>query len=303
VKLADYIDLLTQKLRAMPEVKYTNSYVDILKSMNYYWFDMEPEAYEVPEDATLIGLYLEQYMGSVEPEVTRPNFDFTQQWANLQVILKDHKSDTIHNILEFIQKDVDTVGAEMLGDTCNFHVAAGIIPTYASIIDELNDKSVRNITQISIFIFFVCAIAFRSFVGGLIILVPLAIGKLIAFGVMGYGRIGYFLYTVPAIAPGMGIGVDYSIYVLERLKHELKEHGDDHLTAYVHALSTTGKAVIFTAMSVALGVSVLVFSELRFQALMGTMLAVVIVCNMLAALVLLPALISIIKPRFIYGKK
>jgi hypothetical protein len=118
---------------------------------------------------------------------------------------------------------------------------------------------------------------------------------------MGFGKIGFFLQTVPAIAPGMGIGVDYSIYVLDRLRDELKDHPEDHQTAYVHALSTSGKAVIFTAMSVACGVLVLVFSELRFQAIMGAMLAVVIFCNMLGALILLPAAISIWKPRFIYG--
>jgi predicted RND superfamily exporter protein len=292
------IERLQEILRQRPEVGYVTSYVDVLKRMMCAWHDMNREYLVLPDDFNTGSELLTDFFNGVEPGVTDAYFDLSMRYANIQVFLRDHKSSSILGTIEATNRFV----REEQKSKYDIVPAAGLVGLFAAIIEEITDKSMRNIMQVSLVIFLFCAISFRSLVGGLTILLPLAIGKLISFGVMGFGKIGFFLQTIPAIAPGMGIGVDYSIYVLDRLKTELKEHPDDHEAAYVRAMSTSGKAVIFTAMSVACGVLVLLFSELRFQAIMGTVLAVVIFCNMLGALILLPAAVSIWKPRFIYGK-
>jgi uncharacterized protein len=293
------IDRLEEILRKRPEVAYVTSYVDILKKMYSAWHAVEPGHDALPNDFAAGSELLTEFLGGVEPGVTDAYFDLNMEHANIQVFLRDHKSSSISGVLgattKFIREKKKS-GADIIP-------AAGIVGLFAAIIDEISKRAVQNMVQISVAIFILCALLFRSLVAAVTLLLPLAVGKLVSFGVMGFGNIGFFLQTIPAIAPGMGIGVDYSIYVLDRLRHELSEHPEDQQTAFIHALTTSGKAVIFTALSVALGVLVLGFSQLRFQAVMGGMLAVVIICNMLAALVLLPALISLWRPRFAYGIK
>lgn len=291
------IDRLQDILRKRPEVGYVTSYVDVVKSSNAAWHDMDKTYYTLPEDFDTASELLNDFFGGVEPGVTDAYFDLSMRYANIQVFLRNSKASSITGIIDETNRFV----REEKQSTFEIVPAAGLAGLFASIIEVTDQKSIQNISQVSLGIFILCAILFRSFIGGLVILLPLAIGKLVTFGVMGFSKIGLFLHTIPAISPGMGIGVDYSIYVLDRLKDELKEHPDDHEKAYVTALSTSGKAVIFTGMSVACGVLVLLLSELRFQAIMGEVLAIVILCNMIGALVLLPSVVSIWKPRFLYG--
>ena len=133
----------------------------------------------------------------------------------------------------------------------------------------------------------------------LFVLATLFVAKFLSFGIIGYAGVGMFIEMVPVLAPGMGIGVDYAIYVLTRLQEEIPNYTE--VNAYIRVLSTSGKAVFYTAFSVAIGIFILVFSPIRLQALMGAMLSLVLFANMLSALLFLPSMVSIVKPAFIYG--
>jgi len=119
---------------------------------------------------------------------------------------------------------------------------------------------------------------------------------------MGFQEIGLFIYTVPVAALGMGLGVDYAIYVVSRLKEEYAAGKDDE-EAYRQTLINAGKAVFFTATSITIGVFTLLLSDIRFQAILGGMLSVVLIANMLGAIFLLPSLLAQIKPKFLTSKK
>jgi len=296
VRLATYIDQFSARLKQLPEVRYVSSYVDILKSLNFYWYEMKPEYFCIPNTDTGIGLYLYSYVQSVEPEVTRPYFDVAQQWVNIQVIIKDHQTATIDKVLNFIKQDVETIGKPSVGDICNIYVAGGIIANYASIIEEIKGKSNYILLLITIADLIFCIIVFRSITIAILILFPLFIGVLVTNGIMGYLNIGLFLYTIPIASLGMGLGVDYAIYTTSRWTEEYKKRGnrDEALKAMTYG---AGKAVMFTAFSVALGAFVLIFSGLRFQVIMGALLGIVILIDMLGALFVLPAVFGVFRVK------
>ena len=147
-------------------------------------------------------------------------------------------------------------------------------------------------------VFLCTAIVFRSFTAGLIVLVPLIFGNVITFAVMALSGVGLFIYTLPISALGIGVGIDYSLYILTRMKDEL--HSNPLEAAYTQTFKTAGRAVVFTALTVTTGVIMLYISEMRFQAILGVMLGIIMMANMISALFVLPSLISLIKPGFLF---
>jgi predicted RND superfamily exporter protein len=112
-------------------------------------------------------------------------------------------------------------------------------------------------------------------------------------------EIGLKVATMPVMVLAVGLGVDYAFYIYNRLQFHLSE-GLDITTAYQQTLFETGNAVIFTAVTLAIGVSTWSFSALKFQADMGLLLTFMFMINMVMAVTMLPALavtIDLIIPR------
>jgi predicted RND superfamily exporter protein len=101
--------------------------------------------------------------------------------------------------------------------------------------------------------------------------------------------IGLKVNTLPVVALGVGVGVDYGIYLFERIKHEMQE-GMKLVPAYVHALKQRGTASLFTAVTMTISVGTWYFSALKFQADMGILLAFMFLVNVFGAILLAPAL-------------
>jgi predicted RND superfamily exporter protein len=140
----------------------------------------------------------------------------------------------------------------------------------------------------------ICALAFRSARAVICIIVPLALVSLLANAAMALLGIGLKVSTLPVAALGVGIGVDYGIYKFSRLRHYMVR-GLALQDAYIRTLRETGSAVIFTGLTLSVGVATWVFSPLQFQADMGLLLTLMFFMNMLGAIILLPALIGILQ--------
>ncbi len=138
-------------------------------------------------------------------------------------------------------------------------------------------------------VFVLCLLTFRSLLATICIILPLALVSLLANALMALLGIGLKVNTLPVAALGVGIGVDYAIYIYSRMEEYLKT-GHSLYESYYHALRLTGTAVIFTALTLAVGVGTWFFSELQFQADMGILLAFFFLTNMVGAVILLPAL-------------
>jgi predicted RND superfamily exporter protein len=141
-----------------------------------------------------------------------------------------------------------------------------------------------------------CLITFRSVKGTLAIVIPLALVSILAYALMALLEIGLKVSTLPVVALGVGIGVDYGIYIYSRFKSLLAQ-GESIQEAYRRTLKITGNGVVFTGITLATGVATWIFSPLKFQADMGILLTFMFLFNMAGAIILLPALACWFKPK------
>lgn len=108
--------------------------------------------------------------------------------------------------------------------------------------------------------------------------------------------LGVKVSTLPVIVLGVGIGVDYGIYLYNRLENYLRM-GMSLKDAYGETLKTTGAAIAVTAVTLALGVATWLFSDIKFQADMGLLLAIMFLWNMVGAILIIPAVLSLLLPK------
>jgi predicted RND superfamily exporter protein len=142
------------------------------------------------------------------------------------------------------------------------------------------------------------SLSYGSFVAGNMVMVTLIAAGVVSFLYIGLKGIGLNINTLPVTAVGMGIGVDYILYVVDRIKREYGRLGDADM-AIKRAISTSGMAVTFTATTLVGGVLPWYFlSSLRFSAEMAMLLALLMLTHWLAAITLVPAIFSIVRPRF-----
>jgi predicted RND superfamily exporter protein len=150
---------------------------------------------------------------------------------------------------------------------------------------------------------------FRSIVAAFVLTIPLIVANLIAFSMMATGM--FYLIpvpititqsTLPVSAVGIGLGVDYGIYMLGRIVEEYKI-SPDLKGAITTTMTSVGEPVVFTALAMTGGLIFWVFSPLMFQAYMGFFLAIILLLNMLGGLFLVTSFVAVIKPRFIVDQK
>ncbi len=171
----------------------------------------------------------------------------------------------------------------------NFRLGTGNVGVMAAVNEVVSAAQFPMLVLVYLAIVVLCLITFRSILGTLCIVTPLALVSILAYALMAHLGIGLKVNTLPVVALGVGIGVDYGIYIFSRLNSCLKQ-GMSLNEAYYHAMKQTGKPVIFTAFTLAVGVGTWIFSTLQFQADMGKLLAFMFFLNMVGAVVLLPAL-------------
>jgi len=128
------------------------------------------------------------------------------------------------------------------------------------------------------------------------IVIPLALVSVLAYALMALLEIGLKVSTLPVVALGVGIGVDYGIYIYSRFR-SLLASGQSIQEAFRSTLTITGNGVVFTGITLAIGVATWIFSPLKFQADMGILLTFMFLVNMLGAIVLLPALACWLRPK------
>ncbi|HUL97013.1 MAG TPA: efflux RND transporter permease subunit [Usitatibacter sp.] len=194
--------------------------------------------------------------------------------------------------------EVKRFAAENDTDKLKFKLATGNMGVAAAT-NEAVDKA-RWEMNFAIFgaLMVMCLVTFRSLRATLCILVPLAIVSVLCEALMPTLRIGLKVSTLPVIALGVGVGVDYGIYLYDRIEKHLEE-GKDLGTAFFEALNERGTAMVFTAVTMTIGVATWAFSALKFQADMGILLAFMFFLNMLGALFLLPSLASFLLKRHV----
>jgi predicted RND superfamily exporter protein len=208
----------------------------------------------------------------------------------ISIYTADHQAATISNIVEKIRafKLVND------SDAVKFRLASGNVGVMAATneVVEHADKWV-NITLFAA-VTLLCLVTFRSLRITLCIILPLGLVTLLCNAIMAMLGIGVKVNTLPVIAISVGVGVDYGIYLFERMRHEIKERDRTLQESFVEALKQRGTASLFTAITMSLSVMTWAFSTLKFQADMGILLAFMFMVNVFGAILLMPALAAFI---------
>lgn len=179
-----------------------------------------------------------------------------------------------------------------------FVMAGGIMGILAAINDEVERGHIANITLILFVIFVLHSITYQSMLSGGIILLQISTATLLSLAYMALKGVGLNINTLPVQSVGVGIGVDYAIYIVDRIRQECGDTQDID-EAVRRAVRTTGMAVSFTATTIVGGIFLWSFSNLRFQAEMAQLLVILMVINMLGAVTVVPAFYSILRPSVV----
>jgi predicted RND superfamily exporter protein len=208
------------------------------------------------------------------------------------LFLQDHKADTIERVVN----EVKLAAKELGNDQLQFKLASGPIGVMAATNEAVAEAQLPMMIYVYGAVIILCLLSFRSIRATVVVVLPLYIVSTLAQWLMTVLDIGLTVSTLPVIALGVGIGVDYGIYILSTMSSELKNGANVH-DAYLSALKERGSAVLITGITLAIGVSTWFFSDLKFQVDMGILLTFMFLVNMLAAVIVLPALAAFLWPN------
>lgn len=273
------IDEFDGRMRAVPGVQSIVSLASVAKVVNAGWNEGSLKWRILPRNQQALA----QAVSPIETSTGLLNADASV--LPVLIFLTDHRAET----LRAVTSAVDAFAAAHPSPKAKFLLASG----NAGVMAATNEVVAAAQRPIVLWVFgaviVLCLLTFRSLRATLCIVLPLAIVSWLAYALMVYLRIGLKTSTLPVVALGVGIGVDYGIYIFARLQTALRA-GAFFEDAMFTALRDTGAAVVFTGLTLAIGVSTWMFSSLKFQADMGLLLAFMFLVNMLGAIVLLPAL-------------
>jgi predicted RND superfamily exporter protein len=206
----------------------------------------------------------------------------------IQVLIytANHEGTTIAHIVDEIKQFVATDKTPNVA----FRLGGGNIGVMAATNEAVEEAEVVMLLSIFGAITLLCFITFLSWKAVLCIIVPLTIVSILCNALMARLGIGLKVATLPVITLGVGVGVDYGIYLYERIQHQIREEGQDLPHAFAEAMRQRGTAALFTALTMFIGVGTWALSALKFQADMGVLLAFMFLVNLFGAVFLLPAL-------------
>ena len=278
------VDALEWELHDVAGVEGTNSLPLLSRRITVGMNEGNPKWYElVPNQWTL---------NTVANRTPREIFNQGCNLLSLFVYLQDHKADTLAGVVD----KVEAFAAKNNTDGVKFVLTAGNAGIEAATNIVVKKASHEMLFWVYGAVILLCFISFRSWRAVVCAVVPLALTSILAEALMVSLGMGIKVATLPVIALGVGIGVDYALYVLTIVLGQLRQ-GSTLSEAYYRALTFTGKVVMLTGVTLALGVASWAFSPIKFQADMGILLAFMFIWNMLGALILLPALAHFLLPQ------
>jgi predicted RND superfamily exporter protein len=276
------------------DIGYSFSLTDILRTVNMVFHELEPKWGVIPNTVRDVGQTFFVFFANSPPTETAKYVTPDYTTAHVTFFARNHKGDSIARIIERCK---EFIAANPM-DKASFKLAGGLIGVLAA----ANEVLVRNDLMMNLLgfgtMFIIVLFTYRSAVAGIMLLLPLFISNIIINGLMATMGIGININTLPLVTVGVGFGIDYGLYIVSRIIEEIRVTGD--LDEAIHiALRTSGKAVSFTAVCMVGGTALWTLSNIRFNAVMGGLLAIWMFVSFVSAVTLMPALISYARPKFI----
>ena len=301
VKMADTVkamNALQRKLESQPDPPAaTLSFADYLPEANRLYSGGNPKWAPLDYDDVSVNAAAGALLLGASTKAYSHVTDFELKNGTVSLWYKDNKQDTVDTALAQTRAAIEEVGAEH--DAFRIRLGTGAIALQQSVNDTVDLYQWIILAALNLVILLTCSFAYRSISAGLILLVPVNLSNLLLGAVMVMMGIGLDVNTLPIAAIGIGVGIDYGIYLLSRICEEYRD-SQHHGEAIGKAVATTGKAIFFTATIVLLSILPWYFlSGLKFLADMGLLLVIIMLINMAVALVVLPLLVYLFKPRFV----
>ena len=303
-EVMESIDRFAWQLRNVEGVQKVITLPMAAKIVNAGWNEGNIKWRILPRD----NYVMRQALGNIDTDTGLLNRDCSA--IPILVFTEDHRAETIARVVARVKElrselknqgasvsvssdaegDVEAEEAAAAVDELEFKLATGNVGVMAATNEDIAAAEKPMLALVFASIIVLCLITYRSILGTICIVLPLVVVSTLAEALMAMYGIGLKVNTLPVVALGVGIGVDYGIYMYNRLDHLLKA-GHNLREAFYRTLRLTGRAVIFTGFTLAAGVGTWMFSALQFQADMGLLLAFIFLANMVGAIVILPALV------------
>ncbi|MDD2741624.1 MAG: MMPL family transporter [Rhodocyclaceae bacterium] len=274
------MDRLEQTLREIPGVQTTVSAASLARSYTSAGFEGSEKWMTINRDPFVISDAL-NYVYDSNPEM----FNDSRSVAPVIVFLSDHKAETLSRVVEAVER----FSAEHNTDERKFLLAAGNSGIEAATNIAVSHANRSMLFYVYAAVILLCYITFRNWKAVIVAVVPLVVTTILCEALMVFLGIGVKVATLPVTALGVGIGVDYSLYLLT-VQLVQQRQGMSVADAYTSALAFTGKVVALIGVTLAAAVITWAWSPIKFQADMGILLAFMFIWNMLGALILVPSL-------------
>ncbi len=271
------VDALEWQLQQLPGVESTNSLARLNRLVLAGLNEGHPKWFELIPNQAMLNM--------VTGMAPRGLYNETCSLLTVSAFLKDHKASTLSAVVD----SVNSFAAANGSDKAQFLLAAGSAGIEAATNIVVREAWHRMLFLVYAAVVVLAFITFRSWRAVLVAVLPLMLTSVLAEALMVVLGMGVKVATLPVIALGVGIGVDYALYILSVMLGELRK-GASLAESYRVALHFTGRVVLLTGLTLGVAVATWVFSPIKFQADMGLLLAFMFLWNMLGALLLLPAL-------------
>ncbi|MGO8990162.1 MAG: efflux RND transporter permease subunit [bacterium] len=279
-----------------PNVGFATSVVDVIKSINMLARGNDPKMEYIPptgkEIETMVWLFkLGSTPGELDPWVDPQYFG-----SNVRLYLRNHEGSLLQEVIGRIKNFIKN--NPKLMENAVAKPAGGLGGILAAANEVIASRNDPILIFILVVIFIHCSLTYWSVLAGVIFTISLVLANFLAFTYMAFKGIGLNINTFPVVSLGIGMGVDYGLYIVSRIIEVYRVERD--LAKSVRGgMVTAGRAVFFTATMMTAGVVFWYFSPLRFQAEMGLLLGILMMVNMVVGVLVLPAVINIIKPKFV----
>lgn len=283
----------------LPDIyKSASSIIDLGKMVNLMFHDGDQVWYQLPEREDL----LTSLVGAVRKltgQATLARFvDRNMERAQITLYFADHTSDNLLRIRDAAYAFFKDHPMKL--DKGEFKLAGGRIGMEIALNEEMKRSHAIVDAIVLSAIFILCALTFRSIVAGIMLTLPLVLANSVAAAYMGLAGIGLSINTLPVAAIGVGVGVDFAIYLYSRAQEEFPLQGGDWMATITQSICTCGKAVVYTGLTIILPIITwYFFSSMKFQAQVGFFLALIMATNVVLTMTLHPLMLYIFKPKFI----
>lgn len=292
------IEAFQGEMMADPALGGTKAIPTVVRVVNRLTHNDDPRWMQLPDTASEIGGLMFTYLASSPiPGALKEFVNADEDEADMVFFYKDHQADTIVRAAALAEAAAKKVTQALPGVTVE--VGGGIVGVSAAANEALHSDHLLLVPTVMILAFLLVMGYYQSLHAGWLMVLPMLFATVMSYAYMAWKGISISVNTVPVIMIGVGVGIDYAVYFMDRIREEMPVARDIRKAA-VNAVATTGYAVSFTAVTLIAGVILWVFlSDLKFQSDAALLLSFMLIVNALAAILIVPAWCVVFKPHFV----